>query len=460
MSLIISVSGIRGTIGGKESENLTPLDIVKFTTAYSIWIKKQFTSPKVIIGRDGRISGKMVSDLIASTLSSMGIDLIDAGLSTTPSIEMGVINHNLQGGIIITASHNPKDWNALKLLNSSGEFLSAEDGQEILRIKENEEFKYNDVDSLGEISTNPNIINEHINSILNLELVNVEKIKSKKFHITCDVINSTGALAIPLLLEKLNCTYDIINGEMTGDFAHNPEPLDENLSTLKLATGHKATLGIAVDPDVDRLALVDEKGIYFGEEYTLVAISDYVLSKKPSATVSNLSSSRALKDLSEYYGQNYFASAVGEAHVVKKMKEVGANIGGEGNGGIIYPELHYGRDSLVGIALLLSYLAESNQSLSGLKAKYSKYEMFKDKIILDPKLNYIKLVEFLVAEYAEDKITTIDGLKIDKANAWVHLRKSNTEPIIRIYSEANTMLEASNLVLEIKSKVNQFMVNG
>jgi phosphomannomutase len=455
MSLIVSVSGIRGTIGGHEGKNLTPLDLVKFASAYSVWLKKQSANPTIAIGRDGRLSGVMVSDLICSTMIAMGVNVIDAGLSTTPSVEMQVILKNLDGGIILTASHNPKEWNALKLLNSKGEFLSAEDGKEILSIKETENFNYSSIENLGVVTMEANSIHDHIKSILNLDLVATEKIRQRNFHIIADVINSTGAIALPMLFESLNCSYELINKELNGDFAHNPEPLEANLIEL-IEKSKSANLGIAVDPDVDRLALVDENGNYFGEEYTLVCVSDYVLSKNSGNTVSNLSSSRALKDLTESYSQNYYASAVGEAHVVKKMKEVNAVIGGEGNGGVIYPPLHYGRDSLVGIALLLSLMAESDLPLSKLKEKYSKYEMYKDKIQLDENINYKHIVELLTQEFKDEKIDLTDGMKIDFKDSWVQLRKSNTEPIIRIYSEAKSLDEAENLVQNIKSKISKF----
>jgi phosphomannomutase len=455
MSLIVSVSGIRGTIGGLEGKNLTPLDLVKFASAYSVWLKKQSANPTIVIGRDGRLSGVMVSDLICSTMIAMGVNVIDAGLSTTPSVEMQVILKNLDGGIILTASHNPKEWNALKLLNSKGEFLSAEDGKEILSIKETENFNYSSIENLGVVTKETNSIHDHIKSILNLDLVATEKIRQQNFHIIADVINSTGAIALPMLFDSLNCSYELINKELNGDFAHNPEPLEANLIEL-IEKSKSADLGIAVDPDVDRLALVDENGNYFGEEYTLVCVSDYVLSKNSGNTVSNLSSSRALKDLTESYSQNYYASAVGEAHVVKKMKEVNAVIGGEGNGGVIYPPLHYGRDSLVGIALLLSLMAESDLPLSKLKEKYSKYEMYKDKIQLDENINYKHIVELLTQEFKDEKIDLTDGMKIDFKDSWVQLRKSNTEPIIRIYSEAKSLDEAENLVQNIKNKISKF----
>ncbi|MGB3131131.1 MAG: phosphoglucosamine mutase [Saprospiraceae bacterium] len=454
MSLIVSVSGIRGTIGGYEGKNLTPLDLVKFASAYSIWLKKYNTNPTIVIGRDGRLSGLMVSDLIVSTMIAMGVNVIDVGLSTTPSVEMQVILKNLDGGIILTASHNPREWNALKLLNNKGEFLSSEDGKEILSIKEAENYNYSPIDNLGKVTIDSDSIREHINSILNLELVSVEKIRQRQFHIIADVINSTGAIALPMLFESLNCSYELINEELSGNFAHNPEPLEANLVEL-IEKSKSADLGIAVDPDVDRLALVDENGNYFGEEYTLVSVSDYVLSKNSGNTVSNLSSSRALKDLTESYFQNYYASAVGEAHVVKKMKEVNAVIGGEGNGGVIYPPLHYGRDSLVGIALLLSLMAESNLPLSKLKEKYSKYEMYKDKIQLDENINYNNIVDLLTKEYVDENIDLTDGMKIDFKDSWVQLRKSNTEPIIRIYSEAKSLEEAEKLVLDIKKIISK-----
>lgn len=455
MSLIVSVSGIRGTIGGHHSENLTPIDIVNFISSYASWLKQLFETPKVIVGRDARISGQIVSDIAIATLQSMGINVIDAGLSTTPSIEMAVILQQLQGGIILTASHNPKEWNALKLLNHKGEFLTAEDGQQILSIKENNNFLYETIDNIGTKISYNKTIEDHVDAILKLDLISIDKIRQAKFHIAVDPINSTGSISIPVLLDKLHCTYTMINDDLSGNFAHNPEPLDAHLSELKQWSA-KAHLGIAVDPDVDRLALVDETGTYFGEEYSLVAISDYVLSKKSGNTVSNLSSSRALQDLTASYGRKYYASAVGEAHVVKLMKSVDAVIGGEGNGGIILPALHYGRDSLVGIALLLSYMAESKLKLSELKNKYSVYHMSKDKIVLPKSTNYNDLIKHLIEKYKGEKISQIDGLKIDFENAWLHLRKSNTEPIIRIYSEAMTAEESERLIAKIKVEVDHF----
>ncbi|HRI01239.1 MAG TPA: phosphoglucosamine mutase [Saprospiraceae bacterium] len=456
MSLIVSVSGIRGTIGGSVGSNLTPIDIVKFATAYGSFIKQKTSNPKIIIGRDGRISGPMVSDLVIRTLQALGIDLIDAGWSTTPSIEMAVITEKLDGGIILTASHNPKEWNALKLLNAQGEFLSAQDGEEIVKLSQSDTVQFSQIDKLGKIRAWDQSVDSHIAQILQLPLVLKNKIQSKKFKVIVDCINSTGAIAIPKLMNALHCDFSLINETVSGDFAHNPEPLPSHLTDLIQLCKKEKCIGIAIDPDVDRLALIDEQGNYFGEEYTLVAVADYILSKTPGNTVSNLSSSRALRDLTASYNQSYSASAVGEAHVVKLMKETNAVIGGEGNGGIIYPELHYGRDALVGISLLLSYLAESNLNLSQLKSRYTQYFMYKDKMELDPSLDYNQLISYLINEYSSEQINTIDGLKIDFKDSWLHLRKSNTEPIIRIYSEALSEPLAKDLVDQIKIKISDF----
>lgn len=448
MSLIKSISGIRGTIGGKVNENLTPVDAVKFASAYGTWLKRNSRkeSVKVVIGRDARLSGQMISCLVASALQGTGIDVVDLGLSTTPTVEMMVTHLKADGGIILTASHNPKQWNALKLLNAKGEFISGEDGKNLLKIAENEDFDFADVDHLGSYSQDNTGIEYHIKQILALPLVNVEAIKKAKFKIVVDAVNSTGGISVLPLLEELGVEVVKMYCEPNGRFPHNPEPLEVNLQDImKKVPEVKADLGIVVDPDVDRLALISEDGSMFGEEYTLVAVADYVLSKTPSATVSNLSSSRALKDISDSYNQRYEASAVGEVNVVAKMKELQAKIGGEGNGGIIFPELHYGRDSLVGIALFLTHLAEKGVSCKTLRNTYPAYYMGKKKIDLNPKVNTDFILEKLTEKYNQENISTIDGLKIDFPESWVHLRKSNTEPIIRIYTEASSQQEADQL---------------
>lgn len=458
MTLIKSISGIRGTIGGRQGVNLTPLDVVKYAASYGSWIKKQRTKDKyrVVIGRDARISGQMVQQLVMNTLVGMGIDVVDLGLSTTPTVEVAVTLEHADGGIILTASHNPKEWNALKLLNDKGEFLDAEAGQEILDIAESDQIDFSEVDSLGKISSNEAYIDIHIDEILKLPLVNVEAIRKAKFKVVVDGVNSTGGIAVPLLLEALNVHPVKLYCEPTGHFPHNPEPLKEHLTDLmEKVRKERADLGIVVDPDVDRLAFVDEHGDMFGEEYTLVAVADYVLSINRGNTVSNMSSSRALRDVTLWHNGCYEASAVGEVNVVKLMKVTKAVIGGEGNGGIIYPELHYGRDSLVGIALFLSHLAESNISVSDLRKKYPSYFMSKKKIELTPELDVDSILDVIAEKYASEELTTIDGVKIDFAENWVHLRKSNTEPIIRIYTEAKSQETADDLadrfIDEIKS---------
>ncbi|AFU67236.1 phosphomannomutase/phosphoglucosamine mutase [Psychroflexus torquis ATCC 700755] len=448
MTLIKSISGIRGTIGGKVGENLTPLDVVKFSAAYGKWIKTQRRKDnyKVVVGRDARISGKMVQSLVMQTLSGMGIHVVDLELSTTPTVEVAVTMEHADGGIILTASHNPKQWNALKLLNKDGEFLNAEEGEQILKFVEEEDFDFAEVNDLGKISFHNAYIDLHIEEVLKLNLVEVDRIKNSKFKVVVDAVNSSGGISIPPLLEMLGVEVVKLYCEPTGEFPHNPEPLAKNLQDLsKLVKEEHADLGIAVDPDVDRLALVDEKGEMFGEEYTLVSVADYVLSRKKGATVSNLSSSRALRDVTEKHGCEYFASAVGEVNVVAKMKEVKAVIGGEGNGGVIYPESHYGRDSLVGVALFLSLLAEREIKVSELRQTYTSYFMAKEKIELTPDLDVDKVLEAIAKTYQTEDITTIDGVKIDFKENWVHLRKSNTEPIIRIYTEAKSQDEADNL---------------
>lgn len=448
MPLIKSISGFRGTIGGKINDNLTPIDAVKFAAAYGSWLKQSVAGKrlKVVIGRDARISGEMISQLVGSTLIGLGIDVIDLGLSTTPTVEVMVTELNADGGIILTASHNPKQWNALKLLNGKGEFLTADDGAEVLKIVEKDDYTFAEVDDLGNYSKNEKGIEIHIDKILNLPLVNQKEIAEKKFKVVIDAVNSTGGIAIPPLLDRLGVEYVKLYCEPNGHFPHNPEPLKEHLTDIsKKVVEENADFGIVVDPDVDRLALISEDGEMFGEEYTLVAVADYVLSKTPSATVSNLSSSRALRDISKKYNQKYEAAAVGEVNVVTKMKEIGAKIGGEGNGGIIYPELHYGRDSLVGIALFLSLLSEKNKKVSELRASYPAYFMSKKKIELTPEINTDHLLEKIQQKYKNKEITTVDGVKIDFENDWVHMRKSNTEPIIRIYTEAPTQKQADEL---------------
>jgi phosphomannomutase len=448
MTLIKSISGIRGTIGGNVGDNLTPIDVVKFSAAYGQWIKTQRQKEhyKVVVGRDARISGQMVQSLVMNTLSGMGIHVVDLELSTTPTVEVAVTLEHADGGVILTASHNPKQWNALKLLNKDGEFLNAEEGQQILDFVDQENVEFSDVDHLGKITYHNAYIDLHIEEVMKLELVEVDRIKESQFKVVVDAVNSTGGISIPPLLEMLGVEVVKLYCEPNGDFPHNPEPLAKNLQALsQKVKEEQADFGIAVDPDVDRLALVDENGEMFGEEYTLVSVADYVLSRKKGATVSNLSSSRALRDVTEKHGCNYHASAVGEVNVVAKMKEVKAVIGGEGNGGVIYPELHYGRDSLVGVALFLSLLAEKQIKVSDLRSTYTSYYMAKEKIELTPDLDVDMLLEKVAETYKDEDLTTIDGVKIDFPENWVHLRKSNTEPIIRIYTEAKTQNKADTL---------------
>lgn len=448
MALIKSISGFRGTIGGYPGDNLTPIDAVKFAAAYGSWVKQQTekTTYTIVIGRDARISGAMISQIVSATLQGIGIDVIDLGLSTTPTVEVMVTELKADGGIIFTASHNPKEWNALKLLNAKGEFVSAEDGSVILDFTEKDNYHFADVDSLGSYTTYEGAIEEHIEKILALPLVNTEAIKLKKFKVVIDAVNSTGGISIPPLLDRLGVEYIKMYCEPTGHFPHNPEPLKEHLGDIcAKVLEEKADFGIVVDPDVDRLAIIDEAGNMFGEEYTLVAVADYVLSKTPSATVSNLSSSRALRDVTRGYNEVYSPSAVGELNVVVEMKATGAKIGGEGNGGIIYPELHYGRDSLVGIALFLSHLATQEKSVSALRASYPSYFMAKKKIELTPSIDVDQLLVEVEKLYANEDVNTIDGVKIDFEKEWVHLRKSNTEPIIRIYTESYSQEAAEEL---------------
>ena len=448
MTLIKSISGIRGTIGGFQGENLTPIDAVKYAAAYGSWVKQQRekNNYKVVVGRDARISGNMMQQLVMNTLIGLGIHVVDLDLSTTPTVEVAVMLEHADGGIILTASHNPKQWNALKLLNHKGEFLDAKEGQKILDIAENDNINFSEVDDLGKITSNQAYIDLHIDEILDLSLVDVEAIKKAKFKVVVDGVNSTGGIAVPALLEALGVEPVKLYCEPTGEFPHNPEPLQEHLGDLmNRVVDEHADFGIVVDPDVDRLAFVDENGGMFGEEYTLVAVADYVLRHTPGNTVSNMSSSRALRDITEKRNGKYTASAVGEVNVVVKMKETNAVIGGEGNGGIIYPELHYGRDSLVGIALFLSYLADLRISVSALRKTYTSYFMSKKKIQLTPQLDVDKLLKAMELKYANEEINNIDGVKIDFDDNWVHLRKSNTEPIIRIYTEAKSQEEADLL---------------
>lgn len=449
MSLIKSISGIRGTIGGAPDDNLTPIDAVKFAAAYGTWLKKHIykNRVKVVVGRDARISGEMVQNLVQYTLVGLGIDVVDIGLSTTPTVEVAVTMEQADGGIILTASHNPKQWNALKLLNNKGEFLNAQEGEEILRIAAANEFTFAEVDALGHITHNDTYIQRHIDAVLSLlPLATLEAIRKRKFKVAVDAVNSTGGIAIPLLLERLGAEVVPLYCEPNGQFPHNPEPLKEHLADIcAKVVEAKADLGVVVDPDVDRLALITEEGEMFGEEYTLVACADYYLSKKKGNVVSNLSSSRALRDIAEKHGVEYAAAAVGEVNVVTKMKEVNAVIGGEGNGGVIFPELHYGRDALVGVVLFLSLLVEKGIAVSALRRSYPAYFMSKNKIQLTSGLNPDKVLLAMQEKYAHEQITTIDGLKIDFPFSWVHLRKSNTEPIIRIYTEAKTQAEADAL---------------
>lgn len=458
MTLIKSISGIRGTLGGNPGENLTPPDIVAFAAAYGALLLQRKQTAKVVIGRDARSSGEMVSQLVAQTLIGLGIDVVDLGLATTPTVEIAVPQEKAGGGIIITASHNPKNWNALKFLNAEGEFISAEDGAQLLALSDSGTVEFATVGKLGAYTQNNSYLKKHIELILALDRVDVPAIQAKNFHIVVDPVNSVGALAIPPLLEALGCTYTLINGEPNGQFAHNPEPLPENLGELaKAVTTKNAHLGISVDPDVDRLALVCENGEFFGEEYTLVAVADYLLDGKPASTVSNLSSTRALRDITEKAGGQYFAVAVGEVNVVAKMKEVGALIGGEGNGGVIYPALHYGRDALVGIALFLSLLAKSGKPASFLLQKYPGYSMHKTKIQLSEDLHIPSLLKHLEEHYKREKLNTTDGLKIELEIGWIHLRTSNTEPILRIYTESHSEVIAKNLAQKIMQDIQEFV---
>lgn len=458
MALIKSISGTRGTIGGLPGENLTAIDVVKSTAAYAQWLKEKGNNPMVILGRDARVSGSIISGMVSGTLQMMGIDVIDLDLSTTPTVEIAVVLEEAGGGIIITASHNPLQWNALKFLNERGEFISADAGQKILNHIQMGSIEYSNIEHLGQYKKSVGYIQKHIDMIFELDLVDVPFVNERNFKIVVDCINSTGALSVVPLLEQMGCTVICINEEMHGRFEHNPEPLPENLSALSSAViKNKADLGIAVDPDVDRLAFVLEDGEMFGEEYTLVAIADYILSITKGNTVSNLSSTQALKLVTEKHGGNYYSSAVGEVNVVEKMKEVEAVIGGEGNGGIIYPALHYGRDALVGIALFLTFLAKERKSASILRAKYPNFTIIKDKISLTPDIDLDHLLNKLKEKYKQFPTDTCDGLKIYLQENWVHLRKSNTEPIIRIYTESNSSSTAETLANKIKSDMSEII---
>ncbi len=456
MSLIKSISGFRGTIGGKPNDNLTPIDIVKFASAYGSWlINKAPGRKKVVVGRDGRISGEMVESLVEQSLLALGIDVIHLGLSTTPTVEMAVVFEKADGGIILTASHNPKQWNALKLLNDKGEFVSAKEGETILNLAANEDFNYAPIDQLGKVIINNNSLEKHIEAILKNALIDTAAIQLANFSVVVDAINSSGAFAVPALLKAIGVeNITVLNAEMNGEFAHNPEPLKEHLTELcTTVLNKKAHLGIAVDPDVDRLCFVSEDGNLFGEEYTLVAVADYILQNKKGSTVSNLSSTRALRDITEKYGCTYFASAVGEVNVVTKMKQENAVIGGEGNGGIIVPDLHYGRDALIGIALVLTHLAKTKLTASALRASYPAYFMSKKKIDLEASTSLSKIFSTLENKFKAYSINKEDGLKIDFENEWVHLRSSNTEPVIRVYTESPTQAGADKLALDIISTI-------
>ena len=448
MTLIKSISGIRGTIGGKPGDTLNPLDIVKFTSAYATFIRRSGKSKSntIVVGRDGRISGDMVRNIVCGTLMGIGYDVVNIGMATTPTTELAVAMEQAAGGIIITASHNPRQWNALKLLNEKGEFLTAADGEEVLAIAEREDFEYASVDNLGKYTEDNSFNQRHIDSVLNLKLVDREAIKNAHFKVLVDAVNSVGGIIMPQFLDALGVEYKVLNGEPTGDFAHNPEPLAKNLGEImgEMAKGGY-DLGIVVDPDVDRLVFISENGEMFGEEYTLVSVADYVLSETPGNTVSNLSSTRALRDVTERHGGKYTAAAVGEVNVTTQMKNVNAVIGGEGNGGVIYPESHYGRDALVGVALFLSHLAHKGCTASELKASYPEYFMAKNRIDLTPTADIDAILAKVKEVYSNEEIIDIDGVKINFANSWVHLRKSNTEPIIRVYSEASTLKEAEEL---------------
>ena len=460
MTLIASVSGIRGTIGGEINNNLTPINVVAFAAAYGSWLKIKHRSVTVVVGRDARISGPMVQSLVQMTLVGLGIDVIDIGLSTTPTVEMEVVRKQAQGGIVITASHNPKHWNALKLLNSKGEFINTDEGVELMQYVKEQSFEFVGVDGLGKICIVNDAISAHIDTIISLPQVNVSAIKSAGFSVVVDGVNSSGGIAVPLLLEQLGVKVHKIYCTPNGEFPHNPEPLEEHLSDLSNeVTAQRADLGIAVDPDVDRLVFIDENGLFFGEEYTLVACADYILKAEKGPIVSNLSSSRALADLANDYNVNYHASAIGELHVVSKMKEVKALIGGEGNGGVILPTLHYGRDALVGIALFLSHIANENIRVSKLKERYTSYVMYKKKIDLSSSWNADALLDTIATSFEDARVTTIDGVKIDFDDSWIHLRKSNTEPIIRLYAEAKSQDKIKAKIEKVEATIAEFIAS-
>ena len=457
MALIKSISGIRGTIGGNPGENFTPVDIIKFTAAFGTWLLNQSKNKKVVIGRDGRISGKLVSQLVSGTLQLLGIDVVDLGLSTTPTVEIAVKEENASGGIILTASHNPKEWNALKLLNSDGEFINKVQGEEVLQLADTGVMNFAPVDKIGSYTSDDTYLQKHIDQIVHYDLVDTNAIKKSKFKVVVDAVNSTGSIFVPALLKALGVKDVIVlNDEVNGKFAHNPEPLPEHLAGLSSAVlKHNASLGIAVDPDVDRLCFVCEDGSMFGEEYTLVAVADFILSKRQGNTVSNLSSTKALKDITEKHGGKYFSSAVGEVNVVNKMKEVQAVIGGEGNGGIILPDFHYGRDALIGIGLFLTHLAHSKKTTKQLRGSYPDYFISKNKIILEKGVDVTEVFNKIKAKYKNNPINTEDGLKIEFDNDWVHLRTSNTEPIIRIYSESTFETTADNIAKKLMKDINE-----
>lgn len=454
MTLIKSISGIRGTIGGEQGINLTPIDIVECTAAFGQWMINSGNNKKIVVGRDGRITGKMVSDLVVNTLLMQGIDVIDLGLSTTPTVEIAVPMENAGAGIILTASHNPKQWNALKFINEKGEFISKADGEALLKLIDNKDLIFAYVEKIGKYEENDGYIKKHIDAILALDYIDVDLIKSKNYHVVVDAINSTGSIAIPPLLDALNCTYTIINAEVNGEFAHNPEPLPKHLTELcEVIVKEKGDLGISVDPDVDRLALVQEDGVCFGEEYTLVAVADSILNKKKGNTVSNLSSTRALADVTQKHGGTYTAAAVGEVNVVKTMKDTNAVIGGEGNGGVILPDLHYGRDALAGIALVLNLMAEKDKPLSAIRKEYPEYTIVKNKVQLAEDLPLEVIFDKIKKELEGEKFNEIDGLKINFDDGWVHLRASNTEPIVRLYAEAASKERAEELTKLILDKI-------
>lgn len=459
MALIKSISGIRGTIGGQVGENLTPIDVVQFVSAFVTFLKKEESPLTLVVGRDARVSGEMINKLVCSTLQAMGTNVIDLGLSTTPTVEMAVTHHHADGGIILTASHNPMQWNALKLLNSRGEFISGADGKRVLEIIEKQEYTFAEVTKLGKYSAYEKAIDDHIDAIMKLDLVHVDAIRKAKFSVALDCVNSTGGIALPRLLERLGVTkVKVLNGEPTGIFAHNPEPLPQHLQDIShLIAEGGVDVGFVVDPDVDRLAIITETGDMFGEEYTLVAVADYILQNCKGNTVSNLSSTRALRDVTRGYGADYNASAVGEVNVVEKMKATNAIIGGEGNGGVIYPELHYGRDALVGIALFLSYLAETKKKCSELRKKFPAYVISKNRIDLQPNMDVPAILRNVAQKYAEFEVNTIDGVKIDFPEGWVHLRTSNTEPIIRVYAEGSTAEAADAIAQKIITDVKSMM---